>query len=215
MDGPKSYYPVCLDLEHRRCLVVGGGKVAERRVVVLLKCGAEVEVVSPTLTPELQEMAERGQIVYHQCAFHAAMLEGMTLVIAATDHSGVNAQVAQEARRRGLLVNVVDEPEQGNFLVPATLRQGPLVVSVSTSGLSPVLARRIRDELARELGPEYAELLLTVGRLRRWLREEVSDARVRRELWFRLVDKEPLDRLLAGRKELEQRVRQWTSSWRA
>ncbi|MGB9886395.1 MAG: precorrin-2 dehydrogenase/sirohydrochlorin ferrochelatase family protein [Moorellales bacterium] len=208
---PKAYYPVCLDLNNRECLVVGGGKVAERKVLGLLDCGARVRVVGPDLTPGLRQLADAGRIEHHRGEFDPAALEGAALVIAATDRPELNARVAREAQARGMLVNVVDEPEQGNFLVPATLRQGPLTVSVSTSGLSPLLARRIRDHLASHVNPEYAELLLTVGRLRRWLRKQVADPRVRRDLWFRLVEREPLDRLLAGRATLEERVRQWTS----
>lgn len=191
----KTYYPVYLDLAGQKCVVVGGGKVAERKVRGLLEGGAAVTVVSPTLTEGLEDLCRAGRITHHSDRFHPKYLEGAVLVIAATDDPEVNREAAAEARARGLLVSVVDAPDQGNFLVPAVLRRGPLVISVSTSGLSPLLARMIRQDLERRYGPEYAQVLTAVGKLRSRLKSEVRDPEAR---LLRLRQ--------AVRKELAQRL---------
>jgi precorrin-2 dehydrogenase/sirohydrochlorin ferrochelatase len=199
----KTYYPVYLDIAGQKCLVVGGGKVAERKVLGLLEAEAAVAVVSPTLTERLEELCRAGRITHHPDRFHPRYLEGAVLVIAATDDPQVNREVAGEARARGLLISVVDAPEQGNFLVPAVLRRGPLVISVSTSGLSPLVARMIRQDLERRYGPEYAEVLAAVGRLRSRLKIEVRDPEAR-ILRLRKAAQKELARRLGKKGERRQ-----------
>jgi len=209
----KSYYPICLDLEGQTCLVVGGGQVAERKVLSLLECGARVVVVSPALTSTLQELATEGRIEYKAGTFHPSLLEGVSLVIAATDDARVNAAVSEAARQRRLLVNVVDAPELGNFLVPAVVRRGPLVIAVSTSGTSPLLARRLRQELEGRYGPEYARVLEGLQKVRRRLKAEIANPRKRQAVLSRLVAQGLLELLFEGREDLvEERVRECISS---
>lgn len=163
-------YPVFLRLEGQPCLVVGGGAVAERKVRALLAAGASVRVVSPTLNEALAGLAREGRILYVRRGYRPGDLAGVLLVVAATASPGLNARIARECRARRILVNVVNAPEAGNFVVPAVLRRGALVVAVSTEGKSPLLARLLRDELAARYGPEYAELPELLGRLRKALR---------------------------------------------
>lgn len=217
MEGKsKNYYPICLDIEGERCLVVGGGRVAERKVLSLLECGARVVVVSPGLTVALQKLAESGKIEYMAGSFEAFSLdsiEGVILVIAATDDPQVNAQVSAEARKRRILVNVVDAPELCSYLVPAVVRRGPLVISVSTSGKSPLLARHLRQELAERYGPEYAEMLEALQKLRRRLKEKIAAPEKRRAILSRLLAEGLLDLMREGREDLvEERVKKCISS---
>jgi precorrin-2 dehydrogenase/sirohydrochlorin ferrochelatase len=153
-------YLAALDLRGRRCLVAGGGAVARRKVEGLLAAGADVLVVAPVV----DEMPD-GAVIERRAA-RLADLDGAVLVVCATNAPAVNAALAREARRRGALVNVVDDPDAGDFTVPAVLRRGALQVGVSTGGASPALATRLRDELAQHVGPEYGELADLLAELR-------------------------------------------------
>ncbi|MBW2466762.1 MAG: bifunctional precorrin-2 dehydrogenase/sirohydrochlorin ferrochelatase [Deltaproteobacteria bacterium] len=161
-----SFYPVCLDLEAKHCVVVGGGKVAERKVLGLLSCAAQVAVVSPELTEELQRLHTEGDIEWLSREYRPGDLEQAFLVIAATDDEETQKQVFEEAAGRNLLLNVADVPQRCNFILPATVRQGDLAVSVSTAGKSPALARKIRMELEKRYGPEYSLLVKILGAVR-------------------------------------------------
>lgn len=202
-----SYYPIFLDLKGRPCLVVGGGEVAQRKVASLTEAGARVRVVSPSLTPELRSLAENGEIEHQPRPFSSGDLQGVFLAIAATDDPKVNRQVAEAARRAGVLVNVVDEPSQCDFIVPAVLRRGELVIAVSTGGLSPALARRVREELERSFGPEYARLAELVSHLRRELREQGKSPPP--QAWQEVLGPEVLELLRRGE---EQAALDWLRS---
>jgi len=191
-------YVIALRLMGRRCVVVGGGEVAERKVEALLECGGMVEVISPTLRPRLERWVAEGRIQHAGREFRPAHLEGVWLVIAATDDPAVNRQVAGEAERRGLLVNVVDGPEAGNFHVPALLRRGDLTIAISTGGRSPSLAQHLRRELEGRYGPEYAALVALLGELRPVVRQRLRDPQARRQVWARMIESEALALLRAG-----------------
>jgi precorrin-2 dehydrogenase/sirohydrochlorin ferrochelatase len=154
---------VFLDLEGRRCVVVGGGEVANRKARKLLQARAKVVVISPEVKPELAGMAAE----VHRRTYSEGDLEGAVLVFAATDVREVNAAVVREARERGILVNVADEPSGGDFALPSTLRRGQLQVAVSTGGASPTLARRIRRKLESVFGSEWAGVVEELDRARR------------------------------------------------
>ncbi|RKO67083.1 precorrin-2 dehydrogenase/sirohydrochlorin ferrochelatase family protein [Desulfofundulus salinus] len=198
---PKCY-PVSLILSQRLCLVVGGGSVAERKVLSLLACGAKVKVVSPTLTPPLRGLVEKGEISYRQGEYETADLAGVFLVIAATDRDEINRRVAAEAMARNMLVNVVDDPPHGNFYVPAVVRRGSLQIAISTDGKSPLLARKIKEELEKRYGPEYGLLVNLLGELRHDILENIADPRKRRDLLTAILDDQVLQLLARG--ELEQ-----------
>ena len=161
-----SFYPICLDLEARACVVVGGGRVAERKVLGLLSCKAQVSVISPALTEELQLQHVSGDIEWIDREFRQGDLAQAFLVIAATDDEETQKQVYEEADANNLLLNVADVPQRCNFILPATARRGDLAISVSTAGKSPALARKIRMELEKRYGPEYRVLVDILGAIR-------------------------------------------------
>jgi precorrin-2 dehydrogenase/sirohydrochlorin ferrochelatase len=146
--------------------VVGGGQVAERKVGRLLACGAQVAVVSRELTPRLAAWKGEGRIAHRDGLYDGACLEGACLAIGATDDAEVNGRIAADARCRGILVNIVDDPARCDFILPSVVERGDLQIAVSTGGKSPALARRLREELEERYGPEYAMLLSILGQLR-------------------------------------------------
>lgn len=158
-----DYFPAFLDVRGRRCLVVGGGPIGERKVRDLLACGAAVVVVSPALTDALAALAAVGAVQHRARRFLKADARGCALVIAATGRPSIDDAVADAARRHRALVNVVDRPATCDFIVPSVLRRGELQIAVSTGGRSPALAREIRKQLETTFGPEYAELIERVG----------------------------------------------------
>lgn len=205
----KHFYPMMVDLTGRRCLVVGGGSVAERKTVSLLGGGANVVVVSPDVTPGLQLLAEQGEITYHARPYRRGDAAGCTLVIAATDREEVNLAVCEEARARGAWINVVDRPDLCNFTVPSTVRRGQLQIAVSTGGASPTLAKKIRRELEETYGPEYAVYLDLLKEMRRRIQETVSDAAVRHQLMARLADEEWMALCKTDPKSARRRMERW------
>jgi len=193
-----KYYPVVLDLAGRVCLVAGGGAVAERKVRALLDAGAEVTVVSPSLTAGLRDRAAAGTLVHRSKLLEERDLEGAFLVIAATDDDAVNDNIAGHCRKRGVLVNVATSPAASSFLVPSVVERGDLLIAVSTSGASPALARQVRMRLEREFGPEYAALLEALARLRQRLPASVADEATRRGIYEAVVDSDALVLLQNG-----------------
>jgi precorrin-2 dehydrogenase/sirohydrochlorin ferrochelatase len=159
-------YPLFALIEDRACLVVGGGAVGERKVGDLLAAGARVTVVSRELTPGLAELAAQGRLHFIQGDFTPQHLDGMILVVGATDNMEVNRQVSAAAQARGLLVNIVDAPDLCTFIVPAQVRRGLLTIAVSTGGASPALARKVREELEERFGPDYGRYLRVLQAVR-------------------------------------------------
>lgn len=169
-------YPIFLNLQEKRCLVVGGGEVALRKIQSLLKGGARVAVVAPSATESMRQMASSGQIVLSLREYRESDLEGAFLVIAATNDRKINSTVSVDARRRGVLVNVVDSPGECDFYVPSVVVRGDLVLAISTGGKSPALARKIREDLERAYGPEYDRFLSLMGIVRRKVMAEGASA---------------------------------------
>lgn len=161
------FYPILVDLSGKRALVVGGGKVAQRKIETLLEHRACVQVVARELTAALEELRRAEKIEFLGEEFSEALLEGTFLVFAATDDASFNRRVSQAAQQRGLLVNAVDQPADCNFIVPSVLSRGDLLVAVSTSGKSPAFARKVRVELERHFGEEYGFFLNLMGNLRK------------------------------------------------
>ncbi len=161
-----AFYPIALDLYGRKCLVIGGGGVARRKVSGLCAAGAEVHVISPQLVPELLVMVRRGEIRWSERDFAPGDLRGAFLVFAATDSPVVQQQVQNEAERSGILVNLAAEPAGSSFHVPAHFRRGDILVAVSTGGKSPAVAAELRRILEAELDPGYGEVVSFFGVLR-------------------------------------------------
>lgn len=150
------HYPLNLNIKGQRCVVVGGGRVAERKVKTLLAFGAEVQVISPDLAEGLQRLVNEGRVSYLQRRYSPDVLAGAFLAFTATCERAVNAQVARDARALGIPVSVADSGAESAFILPAILERGPLLIAVSTGGRSPALAKRVRDRLA-ELWEEITE----------------------------------------------------------
>jgi precorrin-2 dehydrogenase/sirohydrochlorin ferrochelatase len=182
-----DYFPAFLDLRGRRCLVVGGGLIGERKTRDLLTCSANVVVVSPALSVGLTELVERGHVVHRARSFRGSDVRGCAVVVAATGVSAVDSAVAEAARRHRALVNVVDRPALCDFIVPSVLRRGELQIAVSTGGRSPALAREIRREIEGIFGSEYADLVDHVGAARSRARARVSTLRDRMAAGERVV----------------------------
>ena len=187
------YYPIFLKAENLPCLVVGGGEVGARKVETLLSCGASVALVSPEVVKWLAEKIQEGVVELVGKHYEEKQLEGCSLVIAATDDLELNSQIARDAAKRGLLCNVVDYPQEGNFILPALIQRGALTLAISTSGKSPALARQIREDLEQRFGPEYAKVLEIMGAVRNRLLSESQDSRANKEKFERLVKSELLE----------------------
>ena len=199
------YYPIFLNISGKRCVVVGGGQVALRKVRVLLEYGASVEVISPELCPELKELAESGEIRVSRRSYRAGDLKNASIAIAATSDKSTNLTVVQEARRNAVLVNVVDEPENSDFIVPSYMRRGEITIAISTAGRSPALARKIRTKLEKELGDEYTSLASLIGEVRAEVKRQ--GIKVNGDAWQEALDLDLLIELLRkGDNEKSQAI---------
>jgi siroheme synthase-like protein len=199
-----SYYPIFVEMAGRRCLVIGGGRVAEGKVQGLLSAEADVTVVAPDLTPALQELLTAGRIRWQQRAYAEGDLEGYEVCFVATDDGAVNAEVAADGKRRGIWVNAADDPANCDFILPSVIRQGQVVVAASTGGASPALARRLREELTDFLSEDFAPLADLLNEVRLALRERKIS--VDAETWQLAIDGR-LRALLAQRRYEEARER--------
>lgn len=179
-------YPLHVNLEGKQCVIVGAGKVAERKIETLRRHGAVIRLVAPQATPTLQALAESGAILWMRSLYHAGHLEDAFLVIAATDLREINATVARDAQERNLLVCCADGFEDGNFTTPAQVTRGDLTLTVSTGGSSPTLAAVLRERLEEQYDPAWAALTVLMGRLRprlqQWKDESARRSAVRRVL---------------------------------
>ena len=141
------FYPVSLNIEGKKCVVIGGGKVAERKVENILFCGGKVKVISPDLSSGLLEMAKQGKIDYIKCEYKPVFLEGAYLVYAATSNREVNSGISGDAGKLSIMVNVCDSRDESTFILPAVVRKKEMTIAVSTDGISPEKAVETRDKL--------------------------------------------------------------------
>jgi siroheme synthase-like protein len=195
-----------LNIEGKKCVVVGGGEVAERKVNALLECGASTTVISPHISEGLRQLTEKAVIQVFLRDYQYGDLEGARIAIAATDDPVVNANVAQEGQERGVLTNVVDYPQYSEFFVPSLLRQGDVSIAISTGGKSPALSRKIRTKLEQSFTPEYASLALLLSDVRHNLRKR--GAQIGSDTWQECLDLDLLLRMLRERKfeEVKERL---------
>jgi siroheme synthase-like protein len=191
------YHPVYLDLRGRRCVVVGGGNVAQGKVESLLDANGRVTVVSPTLTAALAALAETHEIVHHPRRYRSGDLAQAALAYVAVDDETERATVASDAAAAGVPVNVVDAPGLCSFIAPAVVRREPVVIAISTGGASPALARRLREELEARVGPEYGVAATILARLRPLVLAAEPDPEARARTFGRLVDGPLLEALRA------------------
>jgi precorrin-2 dehydrogenase/sirohydrochlorin ferrochelatase len=161
-----KYYPIYLDITDKRCIVIGGGDVAERKVERLLEFGARVAVVGKTLTHTLETMKREGRIDHIDADYDKTCIDGAFLVIGATDNDDVNKNISRDAKDKGILVNIVDDPDNCDFILPSIFTRGDLLISISTGGKSPALAKKIRQEMEKYYGPEFQIFVTIMGSLR-------------------------------------------------
>ncbi|OIP64388.1 MAG: siroheme synthase [Nitrospirae bacterium CG08_land_8_20_14_0_20_52_24] len=205
----RIYYPIFLNLQGERTLIIGGGRVAERKARSLLKSHAHVTVISPELTSGLRRLAQAGRIIHKERKFLSSDLNGIRLIICATNDTAVNRKAAVQAERKGILYNVVDVPELCNFIVPSMVRRGDLTVAVSTGGGSPALSKKVRQEIETLIGPEYKTFLKLLREARPKIQREIPEKSRRTRAYREVIESETLSLIRAGRiKEARQRVRE-------
>jgi uroporphyrin-III C-methyltransferase / precorrin-2 dehydrogenase / sirohydrochlorin ferrochelatase len=206
-----KYLPVFLNLEGRPCLVVGGGKVAARKVAMLQRAGARISLIAPELCDELVKVGHSGEILYLNREFRDDDIDGMVLVIAATNNEKVNRQVSFVAGKQRVPVNVVDTPNLCSFIVPSIVDRSPVQVAVSTGGASPVLARLLRARLESFIPSAYGRLASLVDEFRQRVKHRFSDSEQRRYFWETVLQGRVAELLFAGREnearsELEEAI---------
>jgi len=182
------YYPIHLDIQNRNCLVVGGGAVATRKVVKLLECGAKVTVVSPEMSDKILDLGESEHLKIKQRPYQAGDLAGMFLVIGATDDEILNRQISKDAEVRNTLCNIADRPEVCNFILPSIIQRDDLVITISTSGRSPAMAKKLRKTLEKQFGEEYGELLRLMGAVRQKLLSQAHEPEAHKPLFEQLIE---------------------------
>jgi len=200
-----SLFPVFLKLEGRSCLVVGAGTIAEAKIDGLIEAGAVVHVVAPRATTSIEQRARGREVRWSPRPFAPSDLDGQFLVVVATSSRELNESIFQEAERRRILCNVVDDPPHCDFYYPSVVRRGDFQVAISTAGHSPALSQRLRKELGQHFGPEYAEWVARLGRTRRGLFRRAMDACGRRALLRRLASAERFELYLGRRRAREGR----------
>jgi len=193
-----NFYPVHLNISGMRCVVVGGGEVAERKVARLLECGADVVLVGKTITRELEAMKREGRIDHIPDDYRSDYIEGAFLVIGATDRDEINEEIYLDSKERNVLVNIVDDPERCQFIVPSQVRRGDLLISISTGGKSPALARRLRENLEGKYGHEYKILLDIMGRLRGKIIASGSSPEANKDVFESILDTDILRYIREG-----------------
>jgi len=202
-----KYYPVLLDLKNRLCVVIGGGRVAERKVKTLLKADGRIKVISPQLTAPLARLKEQKRISHLSRTYQKGDLRGAFLAVGATGDRTINERISREAAEGQIPVNVVDDPAHSSFIVPSIVKKKDLLVAISTSGKSPALARVLRQKLEKEIGPEYEGFLKLLGRVREKLLP-LGLGQPRNQKIFRKLVGEDLLPLIRGKKfrELNRRL---------
>jgi precorrin-2 dehydrogenase / sirohydrochlorin ferrochelatase len=195
------YYPVFLDLQDVPCLVIGGGQVGERKIKTLQSCGAEVYLISRELTSYLDEEVRQARIFLLAPAYETRYLKDKFLVVGATDDLELNKRIGREARGRGMLCNIVDDPGECNFILPSLVSRGDLTIAISTAGKSPALAKKIRQALEREFPESYAGYLELLGYIRSQVLSRGMAQKENQEIFEALVDSPLLSWLEAGTLE--------------
>jgi precorrin-2 dehydrogenase/sirohydrochlorin ferrochelatase len=182
------YYPINLDIKNRNVLVVGGGGVGSRKVKTLLSCGARVTVVSREVSAQLQALAASGEIRLEQRSYQSDDLDGMFLVIGATNDEKLNRQISSDAEQLNTLCNIADRPEVCNFILPSIVHRDDLVITISTSGKSPALAKKLRKDLEKQFGEEYGKLLRLMGAIRKKLLRQAHEPEAHKPIFEQLIN---------------------------
>ena len=201
-----KYYPVFIDIRNRACLVVGSGSVGTRKAVSLAGCGARVRVVTADLSSSGKGLGACENISIEVRPYEPDDVCGMHLVFAATDSRELNLKIKKDAEALNILCNIADSPDSSDFIVPASVSRGDLVIAVSTSGSSPALARAVRQELENRFGQEYAVFLTMMGNLRKRLLASGHAPDEHREIFRAMVEEDIPDLIRAGNETQINRV---------
>jgi len=196
-----KYYPVHLDINNRNCLVVGGGSVGTRKVKTLINCGARVKVISLTVSQQLRELAASGDIILAERSYQSEDLKAVFLVIGATDDDKLNKQISNDADRLNTLCNIADRPEVCNFILPSIVHRDDLVITISTSGKSPALAKKLRQALENQFGEEYGTLLHLMGAIRKKLLQQAHEPEAHKPLFEQLINSDLIVMIQKGKTE--------------
>ncbi len=194
------YYPIYIDIEDHAVLIVGGGTVCARKAETMMRYGGRVTIVSPEITEEIEAWERDGKLMVRRKLYELADLEGASMVIASTDDRCVNARVARDCRRRQIPVNVVDVTHLCEFIVPAIIEKGSVQIAVSTGGKSPAIARTLREDLQRFVGPEYAEVNDLLGTLRKSAKRVLPTDIDRKRFFDSIIASGILDKLRDGKR---------------
>src|SRR6185369_2554167 len=200
------YYPIYLDIEERNVVIIGGGNVCARKAETMMKYGARVTVVSPELTDEIEQWARDGSLAIRRKAYESSDLDGAHIVIASTDDQSVNEQIAADCRARRIPVNVGDVTPLCEFIVPAIIEKGSIQIAVSTGGKSPALARTLKEDLQRAIGPEYAEVNDVLGSLRDGAKKVLPTDVDRKRFFDGIIASGVLEMLRDGRRKQAYQV---------
>lgn len=195
-----KYYPVNLDVRNRNCLVVGGGDVGTRKVKTLLECGAAVTVVSKDMSEDLKNLSAKELLRLKERPYRSSDLESMFLVICATSDEKLNLRINSDSEKRNMLCNVTDVPEASNFILPAIVKRGDLTIAISTSGNSPAFAKKLRKDLEKQFGREYAVFLTLMGAIRKRLLAEDHEPEAHKDLFEKLINAGMLDMIRENKK---------------
>jgi len=195
------FYPVNLDIKDRQCLVVGGGSVASRKAKTLMECGAYVTVVSPNFTAALKNLEQTSSITLVQRPYKTNDLDEKFLVIGATNDEKLNRRINADAEKRNMLCNIADVPDICNFILPAIIRRGDLCLAISTSGKSPAFAKKLRKDLEKTFGDEYALFLMLMGEIRKKLLAEEHAPEAHKPIFEKLINHHLPDMIKHNEKE--------------
>ena len=182
------YYPVNLDIQNKNCLVIGGGSVAERKIQTLIKCGAIVTAVAIKASDAIKALADLNKINLKIKKYESADLKDMFLVIGATNNNQVNCNISADAKRLKAICNIADCPKKCDFILPSIVKKGDLVISISTSGKSPALAKKLRKDLQKQFGEEYAKVLNLLGVIRKILLSRAHEPEAHKDVFENLIN---------------------------
>jgi len=195
------YYPVYLDIQHKKCLVVGGGSVGTRKVNTLLECGARVTVVSPKISEALEALSDHHAIDIQKKRYQSTDLNGVFLVIGATSDERLNQQISNDAGQLNILCNIADRPAACNFILPAIVQRGDLVIAISSSGNSPAFAKKLRKDIEQQYGAEYAVFLQLMGAIRQRLLQAEHAPEAHKPIFNKIIYSKIIDHIREGDEE--------------
>jgi len=195
------YYPIFIDVEDHDVVIIGGGEVCARKAETMMRYGARVTIVSPEFTAEIEQWTRDGKLTIRRKRYEMSDLDGASIVIASTNDTSVNEQIAADARARKVPVNVVDVTPLCEFIVPAIIEKGSVTIAVSTGGKSPALARTLKEDLIRAVGPEYAEVNDLLGSLREGAKKVLPTDTDRKRFFDSLIAAGILDMIRNGHRD--------------